>query len=110
MVAQKIVDEKIYYYGKLYHVHPKKVFIRNQSTRWGSCSTRGNLSFNFRLIYLPEPLLNYLIAHEVCHLREMNHSERFWGLVAKTIPDFKKRKAALREASRRSFNNINTPD
>ncbi|MDD2758153.1 MAG: M48 family metallopeptidase [Patescibacteria group bacterium] len=100
-LALKLVKEKIATFGAIYNLHPKKIFIRNQSTRWGSCSSRGNLSFNFRLIYLPENLLDYLIAHELCHLGEMNHSHRFWALVAQTIPDFKKRKTALREMGRR---------
>ena len=100
-LALKMVKEKIEQFGALYNLRPQKIFIRNQSTRWGSCSGHGNLSFNFRLIYLPEPLLDYLVVHELCHLQEMNHSYRFWSLVAKTIPDYKKRKTALREAGRR---------
>jgi len=99
-LALKMVKEKIGQYSELYNLCPKKIFIRNQSTRWGSCSGHGNLSFNFRLIYLPEPLLDYLVVHELCHLQEMNHSHRFWALVAKTISDYKKRKTALREAGR----------
>ena len=98
--ALKIVREKILHFGKIYNLHPKKIFIRNQSTRWGSCSGHGNLSFNFRLIYLPEPLLDYLIVHELCHLQEMNHSAKFWHLVAREIPDYKKRKTALHAEGR----------
>jgi hypothetical protein len=100
-LALKIVREKITHFSKIYNLRPQKIFIRNQSTRWGSCSGRGNLSFNFRLIYLPEILSDYLIVHELCHLQEMNHSRNFWALVAQTIPDYKKRKAALREEGRR---------
>lgn len=100
-IALQTAKEKIITYGEIYQLQPKKIFIRNQSTRWGSCSSKGNLSLNFRLIYLPEPLLDYLVVHELCHLQEMNHSKRFWTLVAKTIPDFKKRKAALRVEGRR---------
>jgi predicted metal-dependent hydrolase len=99
--ALHLVLEKIKMFDPIYGLRPKKIFIRNQSTRWGSCSSKGNLSFNFRLIYLPEPLLDYLVVHELCHLREMNHSQRFWSLVAKTIPDYKKRKAVLRVEGRR---------
>lgn len=98
--AAQLVRRSLKHFCEEYKLYPKKIFIRNQSTRWGSCSTRGNLSFNFRIIYLPENLLNYLIVHELCHLKEMNHSHRFWSLVAQAIPDYKKRKAALREAGR----------
>jgi hypothetical protein len=100
-LATKIVRQTIEKFRALYEFHPKKIFIRNQTTRWGSCSGRGNLSFNFRLVYLPEPLADYLIFHELCHLAEMNHSFRFWALVARAVPDYKKRKAALREMGRR---------
>lgn len=100
-IALHLIREKISFFSLIYKLHPRKIFIRNQSTRWGSCSSKGNLSFNFRLIYLSEPLLDYLIVHELCHLQEMNHSHRFWSLVARTIPDYKKRKAALHEAGRR---------
>jgi len=98
--AAQLVRQALKNFCEEYKLCPKKIFIRNQSTRWGSCSTRGNLSFNFRLIYLPENLLNYLVVHELCHLKEMNHSHRFWSLVAQAIPDYKKRKTALREAGR----------
>ncbi|MFA5127727.1 MAG: SprT family zinc-dependent metalloprotease [Patescibacteria group bacterium] len=100
LLALKIVREKIRHFGEIYNLRPQKIYIRNQTTRWGSCSGHGNLSFNFRLVYLPVSLLDYLIVHELCHLQEMNHSSRFWAIVAKTIPDYKKRKTALREASR----------
>ena len=75
----------------------KRVGVRNQSTRWGSCSRRGNLSFNYRILFLDPHLADYLVVHELCHLREFNHSKRFWGLVAETIPDFKEARKALRK-------------
>jgi predicted metal-dependent hydrolase len=100
ILARKIIQEKIARFSKIYDLHPKKIFIRDQSTRWGSCSSRGNLSFNFRLIYLLDELADYLVVHEICHLREMNHSQKFWNLVARTIPDYKTKKAALRAAGR----------
>jgi len=66
---------------------PKRMTVRDQTSRWGSCSSTGSLSFSWRLIFAPPSVLEYVAAHEVAHLREMNHSQRFWNLVRKTMPD-----------------------
>lgn len=73
------------------------VHIRNQRMRWGSCSRKGNLSFHYRILFLPPHLADYLIVHELCHLKEFNHSPRFWNLVAQIFPEYKKLRTALRE-------------
>ncbi len=73
-----------------------RVSIRNQKTRWGSCSRKGNLSFSYRLLFLPERLRDYVIVHELCHLREFNHSPDFWALVSQTFPDYRELRARLR--------------
>jgi predicted metal-dependent hydrolase len=65
---------------------PKRIAIRDQATRWGSCSTSGTLSFSWRLIFAPPFVLDYVAAHEVAHLREMNHGPRFWRLVKEAAP------------------------
>jgi len=101
--ALRLARKKITFFAEKYNLKPNKIFIRNQSTRWGSCSTKGNLNFNYRFIFLPEELQDYLIVHELCHLAEMNHSSRFWSLVEQTIPDYKKRKTALRKTGRLLF-------
>lgn len=88
--AFKIVSEKLYFLNKKYNLKWNKITIKNTKTRWGSCSQAGNLNFSYRIVYLPSNLAEYLVAHEICHLKEMNHSKRFWGLVEQTIPDYKK--------------------
>lgn len=77
----------------------RKVTVRNQRTRWGSCSRRGTISLNWRLIQVPPDVRDYIILHELMHLREMNHSRRFWVLVAQVCPDFKAAEAWLRANS-----------
>lgn len=66
-----------------------RLFIRSQTTKWGTCSSKKNLSLNWKLIQCPPHVIDYLIIHELCHLQEMNHSERFWALVASLYPDYK---------------------
>ena len=70
--------------------------IRNQSTRWGSCSSNSHLSFNWRIIELPPHLQDYIIVHEICHLKHMNHSKQFWDEMARTIVDYNDRRADLK--------------
>lgn len=76
--------------------HPTQITIRDQRTRWGSCSSKGTISLNWRLIMAPPEVLDYVIVHELCHLKEHNHSKRFWQLVENHCPDFKKRRHWLK--------------
>lgn len=82
---------------------PGKIFIKNSRTRWGSCSSKGNLNFNYRLSLLPAHLAHYVIVHELCHLREFNHSQRFWDLVALTVPEYKACREELKKYSLRAM-------
>ena len=86
--ALDLVTEKIEEINKYYKFRFNKVSIKNQKTRWGSCSLKRNLNFNYRIIYLPESISNYIIAHELCHLKEMNHSQRFWDLISQSTPNY----------------------
>jgi len=94
--ARALATEITEQYNKIYGFHYKRIAIRNQKTRWGSCSSKSNLNFNFRIIFLPRHLAEYVVVHELCHLKEMNHSSRFWAQVAKTIPNHKDLRKELR--------------
>jgi predicted metal-dependent hydrolase len=74
-----------------------RIEIRDQRSRWGSCSTRGTLSFNWRLVLAPFEVLDYVVVHELCHLREPNHSRRFWRLVESRRPDWRAQREWLNE-------------
>ena len=76
-------------YNKFYQLNYIKISVRNQSSKWGSCSKSGNLNFNYRFLFLDSELQNYLVVHELCHLKYLNHSPAFWQLVAQTIPNYK---------------------
>jgi predicted metal-dependent hydrolase len=93
--AKRDLDAAAARYAEKLGVGLKRVSIRDQSSRWGSCSTTGALSFSWRLILAPRYVLDYLAAHEVAHLIEMNHSPRFWRLLARTCPDMQRAKAWL---------------
>lgn len=83
------IRKRLEYLNRFYGFNFKRISIRNQRTRWGSCSRKGNLNFNYKLVFLPEKLADYVIVHELCHIKEFNHSASFWDLVGKTVPDYK---------------------
>ena len=87
--AMGIIPDRTAYFASLIGVTYGRITICNQKTRWGSCSARGNLNFNCLLMLAPPEVLDYVIVHELCHRKEMNHSPRFWSEVAKVIPDYK---------------------
>jgi predicted metal-dependent hydrolase len=96
-LARHMVWQKINYFNRFYNFKINRIAIKNQSRRWGSCSSKGNLNFNYKIIYLRPALADYLIVHELCHLGQLNHSKNFWALVKQTLPDYAKAKKELRE-------------
>jgi predicted metal-dependent hydrolase len=95
--VRALVHARVRYYSEFYQIPFGRIFIKNQKTRWGSASSKGNLSFNYRIALLPEHLRDYIIVHELCHLAEFNHSRKFWSLVAKAVPNHKAMRRELRK-------------
>jgi hypothetical protein len=95
--AKADLTERTHFHASNLGCRAKRVSMRDQSTRWGSCSTTGTISFSWRLIFAPSNVLDYVAAHEAAHLREMNHGPRFWRLVRETMPDMQKARAWLKQ-------------
>jgi hypothetical protein len=93
--ARRDLDQRVLHHARTLGVAPKRITVRDQATRWGSCSTTGVLSFSWRLILAPARILDYVAAHEVAHLKEMNHGPRFWALVQRTMPTMMEAKCWL---------------
>ncbi|ACQ53386.1 M48 family metallopeptidase [Clostridium botulinum] len=95
--AVKVLKERTDYYSSILKVVPKNIVIKNQKTLWGSCSSKGNINYNYKIVMAPLKILDYIVVHELCHLVHMNHSKDFWHLVESIIPDFKERRNWLKE-------------
>lgn len=95
--ALKVIPERVEYFAKVIGVTYGKITVRNQKTRWGSCSSKGNLNFNCLLMLAPPEVLDYVVVHELCHRKQMNHSKAFWLEVEKVLPDYKEARKWLKE-------------
>lgn len=91
-----LVQVRLAHFNTLYGYEYKSIKIKHQKTCWGSCSRKGNLNFNYKILFLPENLQNYVIVHELCHLKELNHSKKFWNLVAETMPGYRESRKELK--------------
>lgn len=94
--ARALVQQKITQFNTTNTFQFNNVRIKNQKTCWGSCSRKGNLNFNYKILFLPEKVQEYIVAHELCHLKEFNHSKKFWNSVARLIPNYIEVKKELR--------------
>jgi predicted metal-dependent hydrolase len=95
--AAKVISERIDKLSSQMGISYKQISIRGQKTRWGSCSRKRSLNFNWKLIMAPEPVIDYVIIHELAHLKEMNHSKKFWELVAQYCPTWREHKKWLKQ-------------
>jgi len=95
--ALKTIPARVAHYAPLVGVTYGRITIRNQKTRWGSCSAKGNLNFNCLLMLTPPEIQDYVVIHELCHRKEMNHSPRFWAEVARLCPDYKAHRQWLKQ-------------
>lgn len=100
--AKKFARDKVKQFAPFLGVEKKigRISIKDLRSRWGSCSSQGNLNFHYKLVLIPEELAEYIVVHELAHLIEMNHSHRFWSLVQHVIPDYKKKILQLRRIER----------
>jgi predicted metal-dependent hydrolase len=103
-ISKDLFIEKVYFYAGKYGFEYNKIAVKTVRSKWGSCSSKKNLNFDWKLIFCPANIMDYVIIHEICHLKEMNHSSRFWDLVAKECPDYKvKRKWLKTEGEKIKF-------
>lgn len=99
--AKERIPRRVAYFAERMGVTYGRITIREQKTRWGSCSSKGNLNFNWKLVLMPDEVLDYVVVHELAHRRELNHSDRFWAIVAEVLPDYRERRGKLKEWGRR---------
>ena len=93
--AEEYIPKRVEEYSKKYNFEYNSIRIKNLNSRWGSCSSKKNLSFNLKLMYFNSNIIDYVIVHELCHLKEMNHSKQFWDLVRSITPNYKEYKLQL---------------
>ncbi|MDP3638794.1 MAG: SprT family zinc-dependent metalloprotease [Azonexus sp.] len=101
--ARAIFAERLAHYAPQLGVDPPPLRLSSARTRWGSCSHHGGIALNWRLIFMPLPIVDYVVTHELAHLKEMNHSPRFWSVVEQLCPDWKTRRLELRRLGKLVF-------
>lgn len=94
--SRRVFQERVNYYSSKIKISPNRIAIKDQKSRWGSCSSKGNINLNYRLIMAPIEIIDYVIVHELCHLVHLNHSKEFWALVEEISPNYLKCKEWLK--------------
>jgi predicted metal-dependent hydrolase len=94
--ATIILNRRTDIFSKIIGIAPKKIFIKDQKTLWGSCSSKKNINYNYRIIMAPIEIVDYVVVHELCHLIHMNHSQKYWSVVKSILPDYEKRRLWLK--------------
>lgn len=94
--AREWFGERLTHYAPLLEVEPPPLSLSSARTRWGSCSRRSGVRLNWRLIHFPPEVIDYVVVHELAHLHEMNHSPRFWAIVARLYPDYRTAREQLK--------------
>lgn len=97
--ALNLITERVEYFSNLYGYQYNRISIKDQRTRWGSCSKKGNLNFNYKILFLPKDIQDYVVLHELCHLKELNHSKQFWNLVSNILPNYRESRGELKQHS-----------
>ena len=97
MKAKEYLQLKCQLFSRIMGIQYGTIKINGARTRWGSCNSKGDINFSYRLIFAPEDLIDYVVVHELAHIKEMNHSANFWAIVEETMPDYKERRKRLRD-------------
>jgi predicted metal-dependent hydrolase len=104
--ARALVLDRVAHFSLHYQVQPRRIAIKNLKSRWGSCSRKGNLNFSYKLLFLTPELRDYVVVHELCHLKEFNHGPDFWKLVSEKVPNYKECAKRLRDVHDVSLWNV----
>lgn len=95
----KLIKERISIYSKKLNLYPESITLKEQKTSWGTCSSKGNIYINWKIILAPLDIIDYVLVHELCHLKHMNHSKEYWSLVSTIFPNYKDKRNYLKENS-----------
>jgi predicted metal-dependent hydrolase len=96
-IAKRFLSQRTKYFADILKVNPNRITIKEQKSVWGSCSSKSNINYNWKIIMAPAKIVDYLVVHELCHLIHPNHSEAYWKQVEQVLPDYKERKSWLKE-------------